>query len=653
MKDRSFIRLLLFPILLTFASIFCKGAFPSEPLADLTIGEVRFSPPRGRPGGEVKVSVEVINLGKEPIKGIEVRGATKETGWREKEELKKLGGREKRTVIFRYTVPQGARGTITFQFSVWGEGESRKRRNNNFRTAYLTIIPPSSPVGRPPVEKKLLRKEEGREWRLEGVRPAYGSTSPGDPFRFELSLIPPRTSSVSGCTVTLLPSTASCKGLFKTTVRRSQLVGGKWIIGMEVTPTYRVRLGTYDFQVAIVKGRRVLWRSAGGPKLCVHGPPFARVHGPAVPGELVVTLRAKGVKLRGTLRRWEKEYGVRALEVVELKTIGLSMVRLALPEGVRREEIIRALSRDPSRPLPQPNYTYRSCSSGADPLLPLQYGLKMIGTTSRRGARGRGIKVAVVDTGIDSLHEDLKGGISGEEDLLKRGDFHKEIHGTALAGIIAARCHNGVGICGVAPEAEVLAIRVCRPISAGRLTATTTTFLLAQGIDRAVLLGARVVNLSLGGPHDPLIGRLIKVASSQGVVFVAAAGDRGLRVYPPYPAALPEVIAVGAVDKEGRPYSEGLEGRFIDLCAPGVDIISTAPGNRYNFFNGTSMASAFVSGVVALVLQENPNLTPEGIGQLLRETAHDLGPHGKDEQFGWGLLQVKEALDFCLELPRK
>ncbi len=653
MKSKFLVKLLLFPILLTFASILCKGAFPSEPLADLTIGEIRFSPPTGRPGGEVKVSVEVINLGKEPIEGIEVRGATKETGWRGTEELKKLGGGEKRTVIFRYAVPQGARGKITFQFSVWSEGESRKRRNNNFRTAYLTVLPPSSPVGGLPMEKRLLREKEGRGWRLEGVRPAYGSTSPGDPFGFELSLIPPRTSSVSGCTVTLLPSTASHKGLFKTTVRRSQLVGGKWIIEVEVTPTYRTPLGTYDLQVAIMKGGKVLWRSAGGPKLYVHEPPFARVRGPAVPGELVIALRAKGAKLRGILRRWEKEFGVRALEVVELRTIGLSMVRLALPEGVRREEIIQALSRDPSRPLPQPNYIYRSCSSGADPLLSLQYGLRMIGTTLRRGSRGKGVKVAIVDTGIDSLHEDLKGGISGEEDLLKEGNFHKEIHGTALAGIIAARCHNGVGICGVAPEAKILAVRACRPISAGKLAATTTTFLLAQGIDRAVLLGAKVVNLSLGGPHDPLIRRLIKVASSQGVVFVAAAGDRGLGVYPPYPAALPEVIAVGAVDKEGRPYSQGLEGRFIDLCAPGVDIISTAPGNRYNFFDGTSMASAFVSGAVALLLQENPNLTPEGIGRVLRETARDLGPHGKDERFGWGLLQVKEALDFCLELPRK
>jgi subtilisin family serine protease len=157
----------------------------------------------------------------------------------------------------------------------------------------------------------------------------------------------------------------------------------------------------------------------------------------------------------------------------------------------------------------------------------------------------------------------------------------------------------------------------------------------------------RVINLSLGGPKDPLIAELVKGAFSRGSVIVAAAGDKGLTTYPPYPAALPEVIAVAAVDIKEKPYAEGFKGSFIDLCAPGVDIMTTQPGDKYNFHTGTSMAAAYITGSVALLLQKHPNLKPKEVRSLLEKSAKDCGPPGKDKQFGCGLVDLERLLEIA------
>jgi subtilisin family serine protease len=154
-----------------------------------------------------------------------------------------------------------------------------------------------------------------------------------------------------------------------------------------------------------------------------------------------------------------------------------------------------------------------------------------------------------------------------------------------------------------------------------------------------------VINLSLGGPQDSLIAELIRAAFSKGIVIVAAAGDKGLSTYPPYPAALDEVIAVAAVDKKENPYAEGMHGDFIDLCAPGVDIMTTAPGEKYNYYTGTSMAASYVTGAVALLLQQHPGLKPRQVQSLLEQSAGDLGERGKNKECGCGLVNVKRLLD--------
>jgi subtilisin family serine protease len=152
------------------------------------------------------------------------------------------------------------------------------------------------------------------------------------------------------------------------------------------------------------------------------------------------------------------------------------------------------------------------------------------------------------------------------------------------------------------------------------------------------------MNLSIGGPEDKLLARLVDNATRKGIIVVSAAGNDGPNGKPSFPAAFDNVIAVTAVDAASHIYSHATTGSFVDLAAPGVDIVSTGPGGRAQMFSGTSAATAFGTGAVALLLRERSNLTPSELNTLLRDTATDLGPVGPDTQFGYGLLNVCQAL---------
>jgi subtilisin family serine protease len=151
------------------------------------------------------------------------------------------------------------------------------------------------------------------------------------------------------------------------------------------------------------------------------------------------------------------------------------------------------------------------------------------------------------------------------------------------------------------------------------------------------------MNVSVGGPEDRLLTRMVDAAASKGIVVVSAAGNDGPMGKPSYPAADANTIAVTAVDADGKLYGRATQGAFIDFAAPGVDILSTGPGGRTQLFSGTSAATAFASGSAALLLQR-ANLSPADVRTLLRTTAHDLGQSGRDAQFGDGLIDVCRAI---------
>jgi hypothetical protein len=175
--------------------------------------------------------------------------------------------------------------------------------------------------------------------------------------------------------------------------------------------------------------------------------------------------------------------------------------------------------------------------------------------------------------------------------------------------------------------------------------AQTTTQHILAGIDWAIAKGARIINMSFAGPYDPLLSQALKKAHEKGIVLIAAAGNAGPQSPPLYPAADENVIAVTAVDENDKLLPQANQGPHIALSAPGVNILETAPNASYEFTTGTSVATAHVSGVAALIIERNPAVDVAALEELLYSTARNLGPNGRDSQFGFGLVDPLHALE--------
>lgn len=205
-------------------------------------------------------------------------------------------------------------------------------------------------------------------------------------------------------------------------------------------------------------------------------------------------------------------------------------------------------------------------------------------------AMGDGVLVAVIDTGVDCSHPDYVCG--GDIDLIGSGS--RNMHATHVAGIVAA-LRNQVGVLGTAPAAKILSVRVLDTNGSGNMS------VIAQGIVKAADAGAKVLNLSLGGPGtSSTMAQAVQYAISRGAVVIAAAGNSNSGS-PFSPACEPGVLAVGAIDQNNQKASFSNFGACVRIAAPGVSILSTLPNNQYGSLSGTSMASPFVAGVAALV----------------------------------------------------
>jgi subtilisin family serine protease len=169
---------------------------------------------------------------------------------------------------------------------------------------------------------------------------------------------------------------------------------------------------------------------------------------------------------------------------------------------------------------------------------------------------------------------------------------------------------------------------------------------IIKGLDYAVSHGARVINMSFAGPRDPALAQALQIAREKGIVLIGAAGNAGPKSPPLYPGADPNVIAVTATDDHDRLFKGANQGKYIAVAAPGVDILVPAPGEGVQLTTGTSVATAHVSGVAALLIAQKPSRTPDEIRSILVSTAKDLGPKGFDTQFGAGLVDPLKALRY-------
>jgi subtilisin family serine protease len=312
------------------------------------------------------------------------------------------------------------------------------------------------------------------------------------------------------------------------------------------------------------------------------------------------------------------ELGLRLVDDWPMPVIGVDCFVMEGPAATQAAQL-SALARDPRVAWAQPVKLFHGMEQAgpaADPLYPLQPdgGVWHLAEL-HRASTGRGVRVAVIDSGIDARHPDLAGQLETRENFVDAADPPPEAHGTAVAGVIAARAGNGLGIVGVAPGARLMALRACW--EAGGQGAWCSSFTLAKALNFAILHEARIINLSLGGPADRLLQTLVETAGVRGVTVVGAldpARPDG------FPGAAPGVLAVaavaaGAAVESGSHASAGAS--TATLLAPGADVPSCLPGARWGFVSGSSYAAAHVSGLAALLVQLRPHAGPDELRSII------------------------------------
>lgn len=368
-----------------------------------------------------------------------------------------------------------------------------------------------------------------------------------------------------------------------------------------------------------------------------------------VPGELlaVFELPAERRAARDALLRVGQSAGVELAREVELPGAGYRLAIFTVRSGTTPVAALLALQQASEVLWAQPSFRYRTLDAAsaetaseprADPLAQLQYAPRLLRASDAVLPRGAPpVRLVIVDSGVDLAHPDLAGAVLRQVSFLPGRKVEPHAHGTAMVGIVAARARNGIGIAGLAPLAEVLLAHSCAAPDSATPAAACTTESVVRGLDFALSEGARVVSLSLGGPRDPLVARLCSELFRRGVFVVAAAGNDGPQGEPSYPAALADVVAVAALDAREALYPASTRGDYVDLAAPGVEVLTTAPGGRYLPATGTSAAAAHVAAIAAMALQVRPQLRARELAALLEATARDLGQPGRDREFGAGV----------------
>lgn len=365
-----------------------------------------------------------------------------------------------------------------------------------------------------------------------------------------------------------------------------------------------------------------------------------------IPGELLVTyadqpqVSPSNEEVRKEVRANVEE----SIEELDAQLLSFPAVKEERPSKDRLASLERkkeALERDPRVESVDYNYVRKTLHVPDDPEFSHQWNLKTVGFPKAwNRADGRGVEIAVLDSGTGAQHPDLRGKVAAQKDFVDDDGVAEDSgfgHGTHVAGIAAAIMDNRQGIAGACPGCRLLVGRVID-------TSGGTDSDIAEGIIWAADEGAEVINLSIGAPmSSDLLEDAVGYAVDKGAVVVVAAGNYGsLRNLKIYPAAYPAAIAVSATDRKGEidPFSS--YGRWVDVAAPGVDILSTLPGRKYGYDSGTSMAAPHVAALAGLLAGEGLNNSE--IRDRIESTAVDLGAKGKDPYYGYGRIDALAAV---------
>ncbi|MFO1425929.1 MAG: S8 family serine peptidase [Steroidobacteraceae bacterium] len=348
----------------------------------------------------------------------------------------------------------------------------------------------------------------------------------------------------------------------------------------------------------------------------------ATPHAPAVAGGYRGSPQAE--QLAAALAR---DYAMQQVAAWRIEVLGVHCVVFRVADVATRDALLERLRSDRRVESVQPMQRFRTSAQPTgynDPYFRLQRAVeRMRVPEAQELATGRDVRVALVDTGVDLDHPELKGRIVAAANLVDAdaAAFLRDRHGTAVAGALAAAGNNGQGIVGVAPAVRLIVLKACweeRPSQPAACNSLTLAEALAQAIERR----AQVINLSLTGPPDPLLERLVVRAVDAGIVVVGADAGAAAGGAASFPASLPQVLAIADTDvaaDRGRPPSGGRLG------APGREVITTVPGAAYDYVSGVSMSVALASGVIALLLERQSRLAPAAAARLLAATA-DVAP---------------------------
>jgi subtilisin family serine protease len=341
---------------------------------------------------------------------------------------------------------------------------------------------------------------------------------------------------------------------------------------------------------------------------------------------------SQGGTARATIAALARQYGLKEESAWPIAPLKADCAMLEIVGDESRDEVLAKLSSDPRVRLAQPLQTFelRTDAPTGHDYASLQRGLHEIGAdAAQRIALGNSVRVAVIDTGVDTGHPDLREGIVATRNVTDNdwAQFNRDIHGTEVAGVIGAghrarAATPDVDVKGVAPHVDLIAIKACWQSTQPGNPSVCHSFTLAEALEAALEEHARIVNLSLSGPHDPLLTEMVSILQKKGVVVVGAVAPNG--DLNSFPADVPGVIPVAAAGEHGT--TPAISDPRV-LYAPGHDILTLAPGGHYDFASGSSLATAEVTGTIALLVGLQPRLDAEKVAALLEGTSGPTPQH--------------------------
>lgn len=325
---------------------------------------------------------------------------------------------------------------------------------------------------------------------------------------------------------------------------------------------------------------------------------------PAVlPGQIVVTATASPGG-RSTLNRLSGTYSLKRLELFEMRTLKQMVAVFFTKNDVHK--LIKQIRKEHGVIHVQPNRLFQTYADPQDDLQHIYAKLNL--QDLHQHYQGNGTRVAIVDTGVDIRHPDLKDRVVQHANLIRNHPYCAEIHGTAVAGVVAASI-NGYGISGIAPKADLIALRACWQTSEEHPEGRCTSVSVSKALDTAIASDARIVNMSFGtAAPDRLMMQLLDAGAQKSILFVAPVGNRPSAKAIPFPASHSKVLAVGGIDARGGFFPNAPLAAAADVCAPAGNIFTTIPGSAHNFMNGTSVSAAIVTGILAVAKEKNSHL---------------------------------------------